>query len=141
MEKITFTVNGNGTLEKVEFYVNQEGLQKASIQNLYEIQKPMIDNVELMSFSDITEIFWKIMPVRFQNNTDKININRITLGYMKIYDPGLSSTTGLLVPVWDFFGTIKFTIDGESRTQDDPTISLLTINAADGSVISRDYGY
>lgn len=129
--------------EKVEFYVNQEGLQKASIQNLYEIQKPMIDNVELMSFSDITEIFWKIMPVRFQNNTDKININRITLGYMKIYDPGLSSTTGLLVPVWDFFGTreIYDPDTGEPYTMTYPTTSFLTINAADGTVINRNYGY
>lgn len=129
--------------EKVEFYVNQKGLQKASIQNLYEIQEQLIDNVELMKFSEITEIFWKVMPIRFQNNTDKININRITLGYMKIYDPGLNSTAGLLVPVWDFFGTreIYDPDGGTPYTMAYPTTSFLTVNAADGTVINRNYGY
>ena len=46
--------------------------------------------------------------------------------------------SGVLVPVWDFFGTQAF---------DDITIgqdgyqSLLTINAVDGSIIDRDLGY
>ena len=87
------------------------------------------------------EIFGQAMPLYLSENTDKVTIDRITLGYARIYDPGMDSTVGLLVPVWDFFGTNKFTIDGESRTQDDPAHSLLTINAADGTVISRDYGY
>ena len=127
--------------ESVEFYVNQDGLQKALIRNLYEIEETVADNIELLTFPEIMEIFGKVMPLYLSGNTDKLTIDRIALGYARIYDPGMDSTVGLLVPVWDFFGTIKFTIDGESRTQDDPTISLLTINAADGSVISRDYGY
>lgn len=129
--------------EKVEFYVNQEGLQKASLQNIYIIEEQLINNVELMSFPEITGIFEQIMPIHFKNNTDKINIDRITLGYMKIYDPGLDSTTGLLVPVWDFFGSREMynPSGGEPYTMAYPTASFLTINAADGSVINRNYGY
>ncbi len=127
--------------ESVEFYVNQDGLQKAVIRNLYEIEETLADNIELLTFPEIMEIFGQAMPLYLSENTDKVTIDRITLGYARIYDPGMDSTVGLLVPVWDFFGTNKFTVDGESRTQDDPAHSLLTINAADGTVISRDYGY
>lgn len=96
-----------------------------------------------MSFPEIMEIFGQIMPIHFKNNTDKINIDRITLGYMKIYDPGLDSTTGLLVPVWDFFGSREMynSDGGEPYTMAYPTASFLTINAADGNVINRNYGY
>ena len=53
--------------------------------------------------------------------------------------------TGLLVPVWDFFGSRKIDseYDGEtySDTTDWPTWSFLTINAVDGSIIDRSLGY
>lgn len=128
--------------ENVEFYVNQKGLQKAVIRNLYEIQEQLVDHVELMSFPEIIEIFGQMMPIRYENSSDKITVNKITLGYAKIYDPGLDSATGLLVPVWDFFGTRETTLaDGQTHTWTDFTTSFLTINAADGTVIDRGLGY
>lgn len=42
-----------------------------------------------------------------------------------------------MVPVWDFFGVR--TIDRERY--DDAYSSLFTINAIDGTVIDRNYGY
>ncbi len=128
--------------EHIAFYVNQDGLMKADIRNLYEVEKPLLDNVELLSFPEIIEIFGEMMPIRYREGTDKITIDRITLGYTKIYDPGMDGTVGLLVPAWDFYGIWeRIPDDGEPYVLDYSTRSLLTINAADGTVIDREYGY
>ena len=125
--------------ESVEFYINQDGLQKASIRNLYEIEEVVADNIELLTFPEIMELFGQLMPICYSENVDSLTVDRITLGYARIYDPGMDSTTALLVPVWDFFGRTVIIADGEPRTLDDPAESLLTINAADGTVINRRY--
>lgn len=128
--------------EHIEFYINQNGLMQADIRNLYEIEKNMLSNVELLSFPEIIEIFGEMMPIRYREGTDKITIGRITLGYTKIYDPGMDGTVGLLVPAWDFYGIWeRIPDDGEPYVLDYSTRSLLTINAADGTVIDREYGY
>ena len=53
--------------------------------------------------------------------------------------------TGLLVPVWDFFGSRKVEGDYDGNSYSDitdyPNWSFLTINAVDGSIIDRDLGY
>lgn len=40
-------------------------------------------------------------------NSRVFNIDRIVLGYARIYEPSTDAHTGLLVPVWDFFGSRK----------------------------------
>ena len=78
-------------------------------------------------------------------NSRVYDIDRIVLGYARIYEPSKDAHTGLLVPVWDFFGTrkIESEYDGDSYsdTTDYPTWSYLTINAVDGSIIDRSLGY
>ena len=78
-------------------------------------------------------------------NSRVFNIDCIVLGYARIYEPSTDAHTGLLVPVWDFFGSRKIDseYDGEtySDTTDWPTWSFLTINAVDGSIIDRSLGY
>ena len=50
--------------------------------------------------------------------------------------------SGLLVPVWDFYGPRSWTLGtGEPYTFYDPDQSLLTINAVDGTIIDRSLGY
>lgn len=138
----TYDLSNAWCFETVEFYVNQNGLQKAMLRNLYEIEELMYDNIELMAFPEIMDIFGQTMPIRFSESSGKYTIDRITLGYARIYDPGMDSTLGLLVPVWDFFGKhVDNYKDGETSILDIPTQSFLTINAADGTVINRNYGY
>ena len=50
-----------------------------------------------------------------------------------------SFDTGLLVPVWEFLGKAKYKIDTYGNNTTD--VSLLTINAIDGSVINMSLGY
>jgi hypothetical protein len=53
-----------------------------------------------------------------------------------------SYTTGLLVPVWNFFGTSTSQRDGrEPNVSDQGDYPFMTINAIDGSVIDIGKGY
>lgn len=135
--------------ERVEFYVNKDGLQRADILNLYEIEEEQVSNVEILSFPEIADIFEEMASIHFSDytapNSIKVNVSKATLGYMRIYDPGADSRHGLLVPVWDFFGVqdCHSVYEGEANdyTICYPRMSILTINAADGTVVDRSLGY
>ncbi len=79
----------------------------------------------------------------------EITITKVQLGYMRMPDSEDSDTEAVLIPVWDFYGTwtseepeYKYG-NGEDGlvmgdvTMDDAGVSLLTIDARDGSVIQR----
>lgn len=135
--------------ERVEIGVDQGGLCHAEILNLYQIGEKQVENVELKPFSEISEIFRQMILIKNADmeydKTSKLTIDRVTLGYMRVYDPGADASTGLLVPVWDFFGQEEgqYTIEGETTpfSQNDSERSFLTINGADGTVINRSLGY
>ena len=67
----------------------------------------------------------------------------------RIYEPATDSKSGVLVPVWDFFGSFEGFYTEEQQVQGAPetfgnydtNMSYLTINAIDGSVIDRGLGY
>ncbi len=135
--------------ERIEFTVNGDGLQEAHIMNLYDVGERQVENVQMLSFPEIAGIFEQMLRIQ---NADLdydthigYQVDRAELGYMRIYDPGTDSRSGLLVPVWDFFGqeTHEYDYEGEigSYTTNRPQYSFLTINAADGTVINRGLGY
>ena len=77
--------------------------------------------------------------------TEVLTENSVMLGLMRIMEKD-NPDTGLLIPVWDFFGdvTVEHTDDsGQKRTDisTDSYQSLLTINAIDGSIIDREIGF
>ena len=78
-------------------------------------------------------------------NSRAYNIDRIVLGYARIYEPSTDEHTGIMIPVWDFFGSMtsesEYNGETESNTSKDPNESFLTINAVDGSIINRNLGY
>ncbi|RAZ61446.1 hypothetical protein DK853_45005, partial [Klebsiella oxytoca] len=43
--------------EKVEFFVNQEGLQEFRLNNMYSIEEQQAADIELLSFPEIAVIF------------------------------------------------------------------------------------
>lgn len=135
--------------ENVEFVINKDGLQYAQILNLYQIGEKQVENVDIKSFPEIAGIFEQMLRIQNSNMnyTEKsfYHIKDVTLGYMRVYDPGADSTSGLLVPVWDFFGSrdVVATYEGETYnyTNGERYFSFLTVNAADGTIIARDLGY
>lgn len=71
-------------------------------------------------------------------------IDRVTLGLSRIAVKDKPDEF-MIVPVWDFFGTAAVEYTPESGyagfTTTDASKSFLTINAIDGSIINRSYGY
>ena len=159
---ITQTMDSGGNLEdmdstmetwsyeSLEFFVDKDGIASVAYRDPYIIGETKTENLSLLPFSEIMKTYEKMMVVTNADNMEYDNsrvydINRIVLGYARIYEPSKDAHTGLLVPVWDFFGTrkIESEYDGESYsdTTDYPTWSYLTINAVDGSIIDRSLGY
>lgn len=159
---ITQTMDDGGALEDMDstmetwsyeslyFYVDKDGISSMYYSNPYTIGETQTENLSLLPFSEIIKTYEKMMVITNADNMEYENsrvydIDRIVLGYARIYEPSKDAHTGLLVPVWDFFGTRKTEseYDGESYTDitDYPTWSHLTINAIDGSIIDRSLGY
>ena len=94
-----------------------------------------------MDFADVTDIFQKMFAVKYDGEDMDVTIDAVRLSYMRVSEQD-KNYTGLLVPVWDFYGSQTWTLgNGEPYTFCDPDASLLTINAIDGSIIDRSLGY
>ena len=159
---ITQTMDSGGNLEDMDstmetwsyesltFFVDKDGIASVAYCDPYTIGETKTENLSLLPFSEIMKTYEKMMVVTNADNMEYDNsrvydIDRIVLGYARIYEPSKDAHTGLLVPVWDFFGTrkVESEYDGESysETTDYATWSYLTINAVDGSIIDRSLGY
>lgn len=157
---ITYTASYGGGLEdmdstlepwgyeRCDIIVGEDGIQTVELYNPYEIGKIQTENVKLMDFDSIIKIYEQMMEVsnaniaEFEKNRT-YHIKRIVLGYSRIYDPNADNDTGLLVPVWDFFGGFDSEMDGVSEKNSGiySTQSFMTINAIDGTIIDRELGY
>ena len=80
-------------------------------------------------------------------NSVEVDVSKVQLGYMRVREEEVleeGNMEGLLIPVWDFIGTWRAKIPGEDGTTQEYTMaetSLLTLDARDGSVIKRMFGY
>ena len=115
-----------------------------------------------MPFEDIASIANTMLPVvvigpseaRSLVEIDKINgdetymdveITKVSLSLMRIRDKG--SLQGTIVPVWDFWGTWNWYEPGDNapdamkKGATYVTQPMLTLNAIDGNVVSRMFGY
>lgn len=134
--------------ERCNIIVGNDGMEQVEIYNPYETGDVQTENVKLMDFDSIIQIYEQMMEI---SNADisqyegqrTFHIKKIVLGYTRIYDPASDNDTGILVPVWDFFGGFDTENDnywyknsGEHSNQ-----SFMTINAIDGTVIDRSLGY
>ena len=126
--------------------------------------KPVVQQAQstLLPFVEIASIADTMLPVvvigpsevRPLVEIDRINgfetrmdveITKVSLSLMRIRDKG--SLQGTIVPVWDFWGTwdwydaapnaYGYNEKGASYT----TAPMLTLNAVDGTVVSRLFGY
>lgn len=116
----------------------------------------------LMPFEDVASIANTMLPVviigppeaRSLVEIDKINgdetymdveITKVSLSLMRIRGKG--SLQGTIVPVWDFWGTWNWyepgdnALDAMKKGATYVTQPMLTLNAIDGNVVSRMFGY
>lgn len=113
-----------------------------------EITEHLTENTSMKPWSDIQNVFEKMMVM--QNATYEsiegyksvsFDITHVSLSLQRIMERD-SYTTGLIVPVWNFYGTTTFTEqNGRIMKFDSFYKPLISINAIDGSVIDVDSGY
>ncbi len=167
---ITYTVASGGAkmntendavrwgYEMLDIYVTKDGIDEINFANQYDIGPADTKGIELLPFSDLMAVFDKMIQLQstelfLDKRSDHedygtppqsvhYDIDKITLGYMRIYDPQSGKREGKLVPVWDFYGSCTISYDGTiPKTFRDTNKSLLTLNAMDGTVVDRWLGF
>lgn len=131
--------------EKLFIDVGENGIFQIQLQHPLQIGDVM-GEAALLPFDQIMEVFGRIAPLSIAANelnskfgkkyVNNLYIKEIRLGYMCTMDRNRPERH-LLIPVWDFYGEQEFR-DGYYTFDNQ---SLFTINAMDGTVIDRDYGY
>jgi len=133
--------------EKLELIVDETGVISFLYRSPYEVVESVTENVKLLPFQDIQSVLSTMLPANYAWIDESgdivsavVNISVIQFGLARITEPNVRDQ-GLLVPVWDFFGSISITNDKGDVHLFTKYDSLLTINAIDGSTIDRSLGY
>lgn len=134
--------------ERLDLYFDEKGLCDFIWNSPYELEKQSDEYVFLLPFSEIRDIFSKMMTercwerIRMQQGMEAfVEVREIRLGYMRI--KGEEEGAGRMIPVWDFFGAVHMGCPGGDSEKDTAGAyeSLMTINAMDGTLIDRKLGY
>ena len=131
--------------ERLNLTITKGGLAFASWAAPLAIQETVAESAVLKPFSEIVEIAYKTLPIMYEKHllpewvtATNVEIDRITLSLQRIVEQG-QFDCGLLVPVWNFFGTWTDTRIHDAH--DARSGTMLSINAIDGSVIDVAQGY
>ena len=138
--------------------VNENGVFYFRWKAPLDIGECTVENANLLSFNEVLDVVKSMLPIVLNPEWEfywsdysraEVHIEKITLSLQRVPDQS-SVTSGMLIPVWNFFGKwTNYLPDGSEDTQDSDLLaevteqgySLLSINAIDGSIISKDKGY
>ncbi len=138
--------------EDMTIAIDDSGVAYMEWHSPYSVTGTVTENSNVLSFQEVMGVFDTMAPVvnawdglaeGSPNLTGvEITIDRIQFGLTRVTEQN-KRNSGLLVPAWDFFGTMTYITeqDGQVKKYDDGPIPLLTVNAIDGSVINRSLGY
>lgn len=134
--------------ERLAVIVDDTGIRSMRFDNPCEVVGTAAADCTLLPFEQVMEIVRRVMPLSFGwlegNYADvRVNITEIRLGYMRVQSKNQPNTYEY-IPVWDFFGTeqCRKTPSGEVAVDNSaPFTSYFTVNAIDGTIIDRTYGY
>lgn len=119
--------------EKIIFEFGRQGLARILWDEPMEINKTLVEDVEIISYERMLEIFKKKVFLNSKLSSPKNKVyyvDKIVLGLMRVTNPN-NNKEFCYIPVWDFY-----------NSEDSSGInSLLTINAIDGSIVNRSIGY
>lgn len=112
----------------------------------FHVTETVNENVTLLPFDEIKEIFRKNIFLSIFADEDmsaiRLYVTDVKLSYMRIRQK--DSDAYWLLPVWDFLGYAKKSENeqlNEQALREFAGQTLLTVNAIDGSVIDRTFGY
>lgn len=131
--------------ERIRIFIDDEGIFALQWDSPYTVKEIQNESATLLPFDKVIEIFERMIVVKNEQFGDAVSIvgekaieiKEIRLGLMRVKEKDVGDS-GVLIPVWDFFGTQAF---GGVTIGLDGYESLLTINAIDGSIIDRSFGY
>lgn len=141
--------------ETLNVRLDDEGIIGMAWTSPLSVGPVEVERANLLPFSSILTVARNMLGVvnapLESDLTDysacKIEIDRITLSLQRIPDAN-SVETGLLIPVWNFYGTEHFILPNDVEAEQnggEPVDAMeepyLSINAIDGSVISKTLGY
>ena len=138
------------SFESCTFTITDNGIETFNWGSPYAYGAYTTENSALLTFNKVDEIFRKMMLVKYDISgsgngltSATYRVDRVALEMSRVTDRK-SSEKGLLVPVWNFYGSYYFTYeDGHAFGSDDREgfpRPLLRINAIDGTVIEPRYG-
>lgn len=141
--------------ERITVYVSPNGIVYFKWTNPYTEPVIQTEDTQLLNFSDISDIFAKMIIVKnsdlkAQNDANgfdvimNIDITDVRLSFMRIRSKDTLSE-GLLIPVWDFWGTVSYhaadsAYSDVAPSREEYTIAM-TVNAIDGTIVDRESGY
>ena len=128
--------------ESLCIIIDDEGVQDLYWYQPYDIVGTLQEDCSLLPFDSVMQVAGSILPLTLasyerEGTGAKARITDIRLGYLRVMRPDQPDML-TLIPVWDFYGTVTF---NGSFIQNWACHSWLTINAIDGTVIDRQYGY
>jgi len=138
--------------EDMTFAIDDSGIVGFSWRSPYKVTGTVTTDSNVLSFSNCMNIFdtmslavnaWDGFSSDSPNLTGvDIDVNRIQFGLDRVTEQN-KRDSGLLVPVWDFFGTVTYIseVNGQTKKSSMDSVPVLTINAIDGSIINRSLGY
>lgn len=148
--------DGKGYQQYATLTYTQDGsLSGIILEDKERITGDSKERVFLLPFSEVASIFESVEKSSYEdyvlyggNFSDEwkvtLQVKEAKLGYMAIHDVknGEQEKEGKMIPVWDFLGnvSVEYFKEGKSvmkETYSQPDLSLMTINAMDGSVMER----
>lgn len=125
--------------EAVAVAVNDSGIVSFYYLSPLSIDETVVKQSRIKSFQEIKDTFEEMVvienaPASKGEEKVVIKVTDVKLVYTRISEKN-SFDTGLVVPVWDFEGTVTDESGNGKRG------NILSINAIDGSVINRTLGY
>ena len=135
----------NWAYERMTIIVNDEGIVEFTWDAPYRLLETENNNAVLISFPQVQSVFEKMIVVSNDPAVNtQLHISEVRLGLMRVSEQN-NLSQGLLIPVWDFFGTLTTRYEEaglqKTYTLEEEGLSWLTINAIDGSVVDRARGY
>ncbi len=149
-------------MENIQIYVGKEGVLSFEWYSPSGETALLEESAALLPFAEIAAVADTMLPVVITGPSesytlvelDKLNglntrmdvtITEVSLTLMRIRDKG--SLQGTIVPVWDFWGSWCWYEPGNDASESmhmasgSTTQPMLTLNAIDGTVVSRLFGY
>lgn len=131
--------------ENLLLHVDDDGVALFEWVAPLQIREVSAENAALLPFSDIQEIFEEMMLNIYEpheinkTQTACYRITEIKLCLQRIADKG-SYTTGIVAPVWMFYG--YYSMEGDELAYAAPfTFPHLVVNAVDGTIIDLQAAY